>query len=86
MGLNGVVSGYPTSTNLPRVDGLSTDPWDLGCHISYASFVSFSYFMTFSCVMFHIILYHLVSSCIIFFMHLYSKGVDTGDNYIYPNV
>ena len=32
MGLNGVVSGYPTSTNLPRVDGLSTDPKDLGCH------------------------------------------------------
>ena len=27
-----MVSGYPTSTNLPRVDGLSTDPRDLGCH------------------------------------------------------
>ena len=25
-----MVSGYPTSTNLPRVDGLSTDPRDLG--------------------------------------------------------
>ena len=31
-GLNGVMSGYPTSTNLPRVDGLSMDPHDLGCH------------------------------------------------------
>ena len=29
-----MVPGYPTSTNLPRVDGLSTDPWDLGCHKS----------------------------------------------------
>ena len=27
-----MVSGYPTSTNSPRVDGLSTDPQDLGCH------------------------------------------------------
>ena len=35
--------------------------------------------MHFSCVMFHIILYHLVS----FFMPVYSKDVDTGDNYIY---
>ena len=26
MGLNGVVSGYLSSTNLPWVDGLSTDP------------------------------------------------------------
>ena len=33
MGLNGVVSGYPTSTNLPRVDELSTDPQDFGRHI-----------------------------------------------------
>ena len=24
-----MVSGYPTSTNLPRVDELSTDPQDL---------------------------------------------------------
>ena len=32
MGLNAVVSGYPTSTNLSGVDGLSTDPRDLGCH------------------------------------------------------
>ena len=31
-GLNGVVSGYSTSTNSPWVDGLSTDPRDLGCH------------------------------------------------------
>ena len=28
-----MVSGYPTSTNLPRVDRLSTDPRDLGRHI-----------------------------------------------------
>ena len=35
MGLKGVVSGYPTSTNLPRVDGLSTDPRDLGCRTTY---------------------------------------------------
>ena len=27
-----MVSGYPTSTNLPRVDGLSTDSRDLRCH------------------------------------------------------
>ena len=32
MGLNGVVSGYSTSTNLPWVDRLSMHPWDLGCH------------------------------------------------------
>ena len=32
MRLNGVVSGYPTSTNIPRVDGLSTDPRGLGRH------------------------------------------------------
>ena len=28
-----MVSGYPTSMNLPRVDGLLTDPRDLGCHM-----------------------------------------------------
>ena len=39
-GLNGVVSGYSTSTNLPRVDGLSTDPRDLGCHISINKYIS----------------------------------------------
>ena len=33
-GLNGVVSGYPTSMNLLQVDGLSTDPWDLRHHKS----------------------------------------------------
>ena len=27
-----MVSGYPTSTNFPWVDGLSMDPRDLGCH------------------------------------------------------
>ena len=32
MGLNGVGLGYPTSTNLPRVDGLSTDPRALRLH------------------------------------------------------
>ena len=31
-GLNGVVPGYPTSTNLPQVDKLSIDPRDLGRH------------------------------------------------------
>ena len=32
-----MVSGYLTSTNFPRVDKLSTDPWDLGCHSFVAS-------------------------------------------------
>ena len=32
MGLNGVVSGYSTSTNIPWVDGLSTDPREMGGH------------------------------------------------------
>ena len=27
-----MVSGYPTSTNISRVDGLSTDPRELGRH------------------------------------------------------
>ena len=27
-----MVSGYPTSTNIPQVDGLSTDPQVLGRH------------------------------------------------------
>ena len=26
------MSGYPTSTNIPQVDGLSTDTLVLGCH------------------------------------------------------
>ena len=26
------MSGYPTFTSIPRVDGLSTDPWVLGRH------------------------------------------------------
>ena len=30
MRLNGVVSGYPTFTNIPQVDGLSTEPRDQG--------------------------------------------------------
>ena len=33
-GLNVVVSSYSKSTNLPRVDRLSTDSWDLGRHSS----------------------------------------------------
>ena len=32
MGLNGVVLGYPTSTNILQVDGLSTDPREMGRH------------------------------------------------------
>ena len=32
MGHNSVVSGHPKSTVIPRVDGLSTGPPDLGCH------------------------------------------------------
>ena len=31
-GHGGVVSGYTTSTSLPRVNGLSTNPRDLECH------------------------------------------------------
>ena len=33
MGHNSVVSGYLKSTGIPRVDGLSTRPPDLGRHI-----------------------------------------------------
>ena len=33
------MSGYTTSTNLPRVDGLSMDPRDLGRHIDSTMFV-----------------------------------------------
>ena len=32
MGLNKVVSGYSISTNIPRVDGLLTDPREMGRH------------------------------------------------------
>ena len=32
MGHNSVVSGHPKSTRIPRVDGLSMGPSDLGCH------------------------------------------------------
>ena len=32
MGHNSVVSGHSKSTGIPRVDGLSTGPPDLGCH------------------------------------------------------
>ena len=34
-----MVSDYPTSTNLSRVDGLSTDPRDLGCHTPKLKFL-----------------------------------------------
>ena len=34
MGYNSVVSGHPKSTGIPRVDGLSTGPLDLGRHNS----------------------------------------------------
>ena len=32
MGHNHVVSGNAKSIIIPQVDGLSTGPWDLGCH------------------------------------------------------
>ena len=32
MGHNSVVSGHLKSIGIPRVDGLSTRPSDLGCH------------------------------------------------------
>ena len=32
MGHNSVVSGHPKSTGIPRVDGLSMGPPNLGCH------------------------------------------------------
>ena len=32
-----MVSGYPTPMNLPRVDGLSKDPWDRGVTALYQS-------------------------------------------------
>ena len=34
MGHNSVVSSHPKSTGIPWVDGLSTVPLDLGCHIT----------------------------------------------------
>ena len=37
-GLNGIVSGYLTSTNLPQVDWLSTDHRDLGHHSLVSEF------------------------------------------------
>ena len=35
MGHNSVVSGHPKSTGIPRVNGLSTGPSDLGYHKSF---------------------------------------------------
>ena len=32
MGHNSVISSHHKSTGIPRVDGLSTGPPDLGCH------------------------------------------------------
>ena len=32
MGHNSVVSGHPKFIRIPQVDGLSTGPFDLGCH------------------------------------------------------
>ena len=32
MGHNSVLSGHPKSIGIPRVDGLSMRPPDLGCH------------------------------------------------------
>ena len=32
MGHNSLVSGHPKSIGIPRVDGLSTGPPDLGCY------------------------------------------------------
>ena len=40
MGHNSVVSGHPKSIGIPRVDGLSTGPPDLGCHIDPLTKVS----------------------------------------------
>ena len=32
MGYNSVVLGFPKPIGIQRVDGLSRDPWKLGCH------------------------------------------------------
>ena len=40
MGHNNVVSDHPKSTGIPRVDGLSTGPLDLGCHINISFVLS----------------------------------------------
>ena len=34
-----MVSGYPTSTSIPRVDGLSTDPREMGRHNEHGEIV-----------------------------------------------
>ena len=44
-GQGGVVLGYPTSTSLPRVDGLSTDPQVLGRHNFFPSFPIHEYML-----------------------------------------
>ena len=49
-----MVSGYPTSTNIPRVDGLSTDPREMGRHSTFYITVPLSHFSIqslFSCYM-----------------------------------
>ena len=35
-----MVSSYPTSTNIPRVDGLSTDPREMGRHTTYQNILN----------------------------------------------
>ena len=42
MGHNSVVSGHPKSTRIPRVDGLSTGPPDLGHHMHSHPFQAMS--------------------------------------------
>ena len=39
MGHNSVVFGHPKSTGIPRVDGLSTGPPDLGRHRAHITYI-----------------------------------------------
>ena len=41
MGHNNVVLSHPKSNGILRVDGLSTGPPNLGCHISFFSVFTF---------------------------------------------
>ena len=41
MGHNSMVSSHPKSTGIPWVDGLSTGPPDLGCHMDCVEVWSF---------------------------------------------
>ena len=47
MGHISVVSNYPKSIGIPRVDGWSTDPWVLGHHKIYMSYISISAITTY---------------------------------------